>query len=551
MKKIAFISFITISMGQTSLAQNLVPNGSFEEYKKIPLDMISNLDDYVDDWLSPTTGSPDYFHELSNGLTSVPIQKLNISYTDSSLQQAKDGIAFVGFFNWFDEEGDLSIAEYLQVRLIDSLKENHVYKFDSYFNLLDISRFKGFEFAFILSKEQDTSYSDESTPKRTLFKQEIRNYTVLEQSRNINSTDWTSLNRQLKAKGGEVWLTIGCFDYEDTYKEVYRTDVEYYDSSIKFAYYFIDDVSLVEIPSLVGPDTVCVGEVVELYSSFYGASCAWYGDADKAVLLSSDTFLSVEANISQWYYLETDIGSDSLFITVIPKPLLIAMPDTFYCSGEILSINVADRVTQSTSISWFDADSLFKKTFQLEGEYWFNVSNRFCSVLDTFRVVEKSNPETMASKEITICQMENHYDTIYLDSTLNYFWDDIGPQNFLRIFNENGIVKYQVTNKFGCYTDDSIRILDICMPVVYIPNAFVIGGYNNEFRPYLRYVLESELSIFNRWGEKIFTSADLNPVWDGTLHGEEQQEGVYLYLLTTKSSFGIKIYNGTFHLLKK
>lgn len=550
MKRLICISILCFGLLTVGQSQNLVPNSSFEENKKIPNGQILNLGEYLYYWYNPTHGSPDYFHAASIGITSVPKQ-LFYSNTDTSYQSAHSGNAFVGF-GVAGDSNKLGGTEYIQVQLKQPLLKSHVYEFVAYSNLLDVSMKKGFEIAFNVSSFKDTSAFDWwEASGVSPFKPPISTYIPLNGSDNINSTDWTRLCDTFVAKGGEQWLTIGTFDYGNIKIVANRTDVNYTQGVVSFAYYFIDDVSIIEIPSLIGPDTVCAGEVVELYSSFYGASCAWYGDADKAVLLSSDTFLSVEANISQWYYLETDIGSDSLFITVIPKPSLIAMPDTFYCSGEILSINVADRVTQSTSISWFDADSLFKKTFQLEGEYWFNVSNRFCSVLDTFRVVEKSNPETLASKEITICQMENHYDTIYLDSTLNYFWDDIGPQNFLRIFNENGIVKYQVTNKFGCYTEDSIRILDICMPVVYIPNAFVIGGYNNEFRPYLRYVLESELSIFNRWGEKIFTSADLNPQWDGTLNGEEQQEGVYLYLLTTKSSFGLKIYNGTFHLLKK
>jgi gliding motility-associated-like protein len=70
---------------------------------------------------------------------------------------------------------------------------------------------------------------------------------------------------------------------------------------------------------------------------------------------------------------------------------------------------------------------------------------------------------------------------------------------------------------------------------LYIPNAFtpngdgkndkfIISGYNK--------CLLYHLTIFNRWGEKIFESNDITKPWDGYLNGRPVEEGSYVYLLT-------------------
>jgi len=41
--------------------------------------------------------------------------------------------------------------------------------------------------------------------------------------------------------------------------------------------------------------------------------------------------------------------------------------------------------------------------------------------------------------------------------------------------------------------------------------------------------IEWELKIFNRWGEEIFSTTDLNDYWDGTYKGFPAQDGIYIY----------------------
>ncbi|MBL7950691.1 MAG: gliding motility-associated C-terminal domain-containing protein [Flavobacteriales bacterium] len=76
--------------------------------------------------------------------------------------------------------------------------------------------------------------------------------------------------------------------------------------------------------------------------------------------------------------------------------------------------------------------------------------------------------------------------------------------------------------------------------LVYIPNAFIVGGNNPVFLPQLAYadVSEYELSIINRWGQIIWTTTDHNQPWDGTVGGRAVPMGVYAYYCNFKNGAG-------------
>ena len=60
---------------------------------------------------------------------------------------------------------------------------------------------------------------------------------------------------------------------------------------------------------------------------------------------------------------------------------------------------------------------------------------------------------------------------------------------------------------------------------VFIPRAILI--FNQTGNPILDYKFE----IYNRWGEQIFESNDLNLGWDGTYKGRLCPTGTYVYII--------------------
>lgn len=75
------------------------------------------------------------------------------------------------------------------------------------------------------------------------------------------------------------------------------------------------------------------------------------------------------------------------------------------------------------------------------------------------------------------------------------------------------------------------------------PNAFTPNGdgRNDKFRPVLYGNMEEyELSIFNRFGQKIYYSEDAKGGWDGTFKGARCDVGMYYFLVRAKCYTGQK-----------
>lgn len=81
---------------------------------------------------------------------------------------------------------------------------------------------------------------------------------------------------------------------------------------------------------------------------------------------------------------------------------------------------------------------------------------------------------------------------------------------------------------------------------VFLPKAILI--FNNTGNP----ILDYEMEIFNRWGEKVFFSNDVNQGWDGKYNGQECEQGYYIYRLRALALDGVTAFNleGTILLLR-
>jgi len=91
-----------------------------------------------------------------------------------------------------------------------------------------------------------------------------------------------------------------------------------------------------------------------------------------------------------------------------------------------------------------------------------------------------------------------------------------------------------VANEFGCTAKDSVVIK--VTPTLYIPNSFSPNGdgINDIFKPEYSGYVEIELLIFDRWGENIFKTEDINGGWNGTYKNVNCEQNVYTYKLIAK-----------------
>jgi gliding motility-associated-like protein len=104
--------------------------------------------------------------------------------------------------------------------------------------------------------------------------------------------------------------------------------------------------------------------------------------------------------------------------------------------------------------------------------------------------------------------------------------------------------KYYVkaTTQWGCSVIDSVSINVNTETVLALPNAFVPGnsGDPNSTFKVLKQGLASihYFRIYNRWGNRVFETDDINVGWDGTYKGIPQPYDVYVYEIEAVTSTG-------------
>ncbi|MBL0042967.1 MAG: gliding motility-associated C-terminal domain-containing protein [Flavobacteriales bacterium] len=99
--------------------------------------------------------------------------------------------------------------------------------------------------------------------------------------------------------------------------------------------------------------------------------------------------------------------------------------------------------------------------------------------------------------------------------------------------NSYGWYSVTITTLFGCSLTDSINVLEYCPPQLFIPNTFTPNGdgINDFFGPSGHLLADVELSIFDRWGQPVWSGVDGGALWDGTISGTPVKSEVYIWEL--------------------
>ena len=208
-------------------AQNLVPNGDFEQYYGCP-DNFSQIDSCLF-WMNPSTnqiwtGSPDYYNQCAfSSNVSVPNNLLGF-------QAAHSGGAYSGIFLI---RIDANVREYIEVPLIQTLISNTCYHFEMYVNLANNCEYTSDDIGVYFS---DTAITGINNYLPLPFNQHIDNVT----GNVFDTLNWTLVSGNYTATGGENYLIIGNFKYDSLTSFILINS----SGSHPSAYCYIDDVSL-------------------------------------------------------------------------------------------------------------------------------------------------------------------------------------------------------------------------------------------------------------------------------------------------------------------
>jgi gliding motility-associated-like protein len=117
-------------------------------------------------------------------------------------------------------------------------------------------------------------------------------------------------------------------------------------------------------------------------------------------------------------------------------------------------------------------------------------------------------------------------------------------QNPIFVYKEAGdyVIAMVVKSSRGC-ADTVLKRITIGEDYgLWVPNAFTpnADGINDIFQPKGFGITKYDLEIFDRWGEKIFTSNNFEVGWDGVYNNKMSQDDVYQWRIRVTNVFGAK-----------
>jgi gliding motility-associated-like protein len=133
---------------------------------------------------------------------------------------------------------------------------------------------------------------------------------------------------------------------------------------------------------------------------------------------------------------------------------------------------------------------------------------------------------------------------------VTFLWTPAAGLNYFRI--SDPVASPQVSTEYivhastewGCKAVDSIKVNFNIESLLALPNAFSPGSTVNN-KLYIIKRGEATLHyfrIFNRWGNLVFETNNIDEGWDGTFHGKPQPFDVYVYQVEAKTNTG-RIFN--------
>ena len=169
-----------------------------------------------------------------------------------------------------------------------------------------------------------------------------------------------------------------------------------------------------------------------------------------------------------------------------------------------------------------------------------------CLINDTVVIIDSSlyiSFNVWADQDSLYKNNQTRLHSTNLGSGHNYLWTPSNlvsnPTSINPRTNLTGTTTYivEATDNYGCHWSDTITIYVsdvICNePYIYVPNAFTPNGdgKNDLLKVKSSVGYDLDFMIYDRLGELIFETKDINKAWDGTYRGQKLAPGVYIYHL--------------------
>jgi gliding motility-associated-like protein len=233
---------------------------------------------------------------------------------------------------------------------------------------------------------------------------------------------------------------------------------------------------------------------------------------------------------------------------VNPKPIINAVANNG-CVNEPVSFTAqqTDNATNITQWNWTFGNGQTSNqqnpqhTYNNKGTYAVtltaNADNGCSSTVTTIPVfinqaVAIAGNDTIAIKDEPL-QLQGSGGVSYIWSPATGL-NDATLQNPVAILQDDITYTLTVTTAEGCEDTDEIKITVFKSSAVYVPTGFTPNGdgLNDLMRPYCAGIRQLDyFTVYNRWGQMVFTTKTIGAGWDGVFKGSKQSTGTYIWTL--------------------
>ncbi len=252
------------------------------------------------------------------------------------------------------------------------------------------------------------------------------------------------------------------------------------------------------------------------------------------------------------------------FIVIVrdwPIPSFYFPKDTGYCNGSTFSLTLNTTTFPGVKYEWNTGETTSSIIANTIGKYWVKVTipsdfkTRTCdSVYKEVNIVEYTSPVVNLGNDKTMCQNQIIQLNAKGGAGYKYLWNPTGEVTQQITSTFPGIYSVEVTSPDNCKATDEIELIDSCPHIIYIPDAVSPNAdlLNDVFVKIWNFTPKDyNFTVYNRWGELLFETTDLNAGWDCKVNSELVQQDIYVYKIsyidTDKKYYELR---GTFFVVR-
>ena len=278
--------------------------------------------------------------------------------------------------------------------------------------------------------------------------------------------------------------------------------------------------------------------------------------------LADSTMNTTQLNTYQYYYFQVESNNgcfekDSTFV-VISDQTITASPDDFICHLDTVFIHAKNNfLPNAMDFYWSPANAIIGKTdttsiqvAPLTDTYYYlsAINDSGCVFKDTVLVeVSKINPQNVTASAMDDSVLFGFSTVINATPPTGFLYSWTPKEDIANPDESSSEAAPQQTTTYTllvtdpqngtCSYKDEVTIvvyeINCGEPDIFIPNAFSPNsdGENDAYQITGKVIQTIELQIYNRWGELVFETTDLNESWDGKFNGKPVDPNVFVYQL--------------------